>query len=172
MIMVLRLIAATAVAAACFAAPAQAAQLHYAATLNGVQYPTETGSPATGAATFDIDTDAQTIDAHIAITGLKFADLSQHLAHSRMGPMHLHRYQGDDVTLILPFPFGASYAETADGFTVDIDNYPYADGAERTGSHLSFEQFLAALANDPIYLNIHTQAFGDGEISGRVAPAA
>lgn len=167
-----RLIAATVVAAAILIAPAQAAQLHYAATLNGAQYPTETGSSATGAATLDIDTDAQTIDAHIVVTGLRFADLSQHLAHSRMGPMHLHRYQGDDVTLILPFPFGASYAETADGFTVDVEDYPYADGAERTGSHLSFEQFLAALAGDPIYLNIHTQAFGEGEISGRVTPAA
>jgi hypothetical protein len=161
-----------AAAAAIFAAPAHAAQLHYTATLAGNQYPTTTGSAAAGTATIDVDTDTQTIDAHIVITGLKFDDLSHHLAHSRMGPMHLHRYQGDDVTLILPFPFGATYAETADGFTVTVEDYPYADGADRTGSHLSFDQFLAALAADPIYLNVHTQRFGDGEISGRLVPAA
>ncbi len=161
-----------AAAAAVFAAPAYATQLHYTATLAGNQYPTTTGSAAAGTATIDIDTDTQTINAHITITGLKFDDLSHHLAHSRMGPMHLHRYQGDDVTLILPFPFDAAYTETADGFTVTEQNYPYADGADRTGSHLTFEQFVAALATDPIYLNVHTQRFGDGEISGRLVPAS
>lgn len=157
--------------AAAFTAPAYAAQLHYTATLAGNQYPTTTGSAAAGTATIDVNTDTQTIDAHIVITGLRVADLSQHLAHSRMGPMHLHRYQGDDVTLILPFPFGETYAETADGFTVDVHAYPYADGADRTGSHLSFDQFVAALGSDPIYLNVHTQRFGDGEISGRLVQA-
>ena len=40
--------------------------------------------------------------AKVRFVATDFADLSQHLAHSRMGPMHLHGYQGDDVTLILP----------------------------------------------------------------------
>lgn len=167
--MIRRFVLVTAVIGA--ASPALAAELHYSATLGGAQYPTETGSAATGTATLTVDTEAQTIDAQIAITGLKFDDLKQHLAHSRMGPMHLHRYQGDDVTLIAPFPFGETYAETADGFTVTLTDFPYAEAAERTRSNLSFEQFLAALANDPIYLNVHTEAFGDGEISGRVVSA-
>jgi hypothetical protein len=153
------------------ATPAMAAELHYTTTLNGAQYPTETGSSAIGTATLTVDTEAQTIGAHIVITGLGFDDLAHHLAHSRMGPMHLHRYQGDDVTLIAPFPFGESYTETADGFTVTLTDFPYAEAAERTRSDLSFEQFLTALANDPIYLNVHTEAFDDGEISGRVISA-
>ncbi len=163
-----RFIAVAAACGALWAAPAVAETLHYATTLGGAQYPTETGSTATGTATVDVDTDAQTIDARIEIHGVRMDALSTHLAHSRMGPMHLHRYQGDEVALILPFPFGDTYAETADGFTVTVTDYPYADGADRTGSHLSFEQFLAALTSDPIYLNVHTNAFGDGEISGRV----
>ncbi len=167
--MIRRFVLVTAVMGA--ASPVAAAELRYTATLAGAQYPTETGSTATGTATLTIDTEAQTIDARIAITGLSFADLSQHLAHSRMGPMHLHRYEGDDVTLITPFPFGDTYAETADGFTVTVTDFPYAEAAERTRSALSFDQFLAALANDPIYLNLHTEAFGDGEISGRVVSA-
>ena len=89
-----------------------------------------------------------------------------------MGPMHLHRYQGDDVTLIVPFPMGANYVETATGFTVTLSHYAYADAAAAVGSQLTFEQFLAALASDPIYLNVHTQRFGEGEIAGRVTPAA
>lgn len=167
--MIRRFVLVTAVIGA--ASPVAAAELRYTATLAGAQYPTETGSAATGTATLTIDTEAQTIDAQIVITGLKFDDLSHHLAHSRMGPMHLHRYQGDDVTLITPFPFGDTYVETADGFTVTVTDFPYAEAAERTRSNLTFDQFLAALVADPIYLNLHTEAFGDGEISGRVTSA-
>jgi len=151
---------------------ANAAELHYTATLAGNQYPTETGSAASGQATLTIDTDAQTIDAVITITGITTDQLSHHLAHSRMGPMHLHRYQGDEVTLIMPFPYGATYAATANGFTVTIADYPYADAAQAVRSELTFAQFVAALGADPIYLNVHTQAFGDGEIAGRVNAAA
>jgi hypothetical protein len=150
---------------------AHAAELRYSATLSGNEYPTETGSAATGQATLTFDTEAQTIDATIAITGISFDQLAEHLAHSRMGPMHLHRYQGDDVTLIMPFPFGATYTETPTGFTVTIVDYPYSEAAQAVRSELTFEQFIAALGADPIYLNVHTNAFGDGEIAGRVASA-
>ncbi|WP_395645210.1 CHRD domain-containing protein [Terricaulis sp.] len=167
-----RIIAAAAALIAFATAPAAAEQITYTATLNGVTEPTATGSAAAGTATISVDTATQTIDARIEIHGLRTGQLAQHLAHSRMGPMHLHRYQGDDVTLILPFPFGDTYAATADGFTVTLSDYPYADGAQRTGSRLDFAAFVAALAGDPIFLNVHTEAFGDGEISGRLVPAS
>lgn len=167
------IIIAAAFAVFSFNAPARAAELSYTATLSGATYPTETASTATGTAALQIDTDMQTVDAQITVHGITFAQLSHHLAHSRMGPMHLHRYQPDgDVALILPFPFGANYAATADGFTVTLADYPYAEAAAAVNSHLDFADFLAALSSDPIYLNIHTEAFADGEISGRVAPAS
>jgi len=157
--------------AAAFTGAAHAEELRFSATLSGDQYPAETGSAATGHATLAFDTETQTIDATVAITGISFDQLAQHLAHSRMGPMHLHRYQGDDVTLIMPFPFGATYAETPTGFTVSIVDYPYSEAAQAVRSELTFEQFIAALGADPIYLNVHTNAFGDGEIAGRVTSA-
>ena len=162
--------AALAALAACASNPAQAAQLHYTATLNGRQDPTNTGSAATGLARIDVDTATQTVDAQIEIHGLRMSELAAHLSHAPMGPMHLHRYQGDDVTLILPFPMGQTYAETPDGFTVTLRHYAYAEGAAIVQSGLSFDQFLAALARDPIFLNIHTERFGEGEISGRLVP--
>ena len=158
-------------AAAALIGTAHAAELRYGAILSGTQYPAETGSTAAGQARLTVDTATQTIDASVSITGISFDQLAQHLAHSRMGPMHLHRYQGDDVTLIMPFPFGATYAETANGFTVSIVDYPYAEAAQAVRSDLTFEQFVAALGADPIYLNVHTNAFGDGEIAGRVEDA-
>jgi len=166
------LIFAVAALAACASTPAQATQIHYTATLNGHQEPTTTGSAATGTARIDVDTATQTVDAQIEIHGLRMAELAQHLSHAPMGPMHLHRYQGDDVTLILPFPMGATYVETADGFTVTVHHYAYADGAAIVQSGLSFDQFLAALDHDPIFLNIHTERFGEGEISGRLNRAS
>ena len=53
---------AMAALAAC-AGSAEAAELHFSSTLAGNQYPTETGSAATGTATLTVDTDTQTIDA-------------------------------------------------------------------------------------------------------------
>jgi hypothetical protein len=164
--------AAVAALSACASMQAPSTQIHYAATLAGNQYPTTTGSAATGTARIDVDTATQTVDARIEIHGLRMSALSAHLAHSAMGPMHLHRYQGDDVTLILPFPMGSTYAETADGFTVTVSRYAYADGAAIVQSGLSFDQFLAALDHDPIFLNIHSERFGDGEISGRLTRGA
>lgn len=160
----------TLAAAALFltAQPAHAAELVYTAALSGHQDPTNTGSLATGAATLHVNTETHTIDAEIRIAHLPMDKLSMHLSHAPMGPMHLHRYQGDDVTLIMPFPMGSTYTATADGFTVSVHNYPYADGAAIVNSGLSFDQFVAALASDPIFLNIHTDAFPEGEISGRV----
>jgi hypothetical protein len=152
------LIFAVAALGACASTPAQATQLHYTAALNGHQEPTNTGSVATGT-------------AQIEIHGLPMSALSAHLSHAPMGPMHLHRYQGDDVTLILPFPMGSTYVETADGFTVTVHHYAYADGAAIVQSGLSFDQFLTALDHDPIFLNIHTERFGEGEISGRLTRA-
>lgn len=162
------LVLAAALVAGCVSSPAPDTHRHYVAALSGHQQPTDTGSAATGAATFDVDTATQTVSAHIEIHGLRMAALSQHLSHMPMGPMHLHRYQGDDVSLILPFPMGATYAETADGFTVSLRDAPYAASAALVHSDLSFERFLAALDHDPVFLNLHTERFGDGEISGRL----
>jgi hypothetical protein len=37
-------------------------------------------------------------------------------------------------------------------------------------SNVSFEDFLASLRSDFVYLNVHTDAFTGGEISGRIVP--
>jgi hypothetical protein len=166
------LVVLTALAAICFGAPAQATQITYTTDLSGVRDPTDTGSTATGTGTIIVDTDAQTVDATIEVHGLKFNDLAHHLAHSRMGPIHLHQYHANgDVDLIVPFPFGDSYAETADGFTVTVHGYRYADGQAALGASIPFDAFIASLADGKILLNVHTQAFGDGEISGYLVPS-
>jgi hypothetical protein len=153
-----------------FAAPARAGELAFTATLSGDEHPTTTGSPASGVVTLRIDPALQTIDADVTVRGLRVHDLAAHLAHRAMGPAHLHRYTPDgDVALIIPFPLAAGYAETSDGFAISMRGYPYASAVAAVRSELSFEAFLEAMAADPIYFTIHTNAHPDGEISGRLA---
>jgi hypothetical protein len=162
----LRIIAA---AVALIATPAAAANLTYSATLNGVTEPTVTQSAATGTADISVDTTAQTVSIHMQIHGISADQLWDHVIHSGMGPVHLHLYAANgDISLLVPFPYGASYAATPDGFTLDVQNYSYAEGAAVLRSDMSFETFVATLGSEFVYLNIHTDAFQDGEISGRL----
>ena len=63
---------------------------------------------------------------------------------------------------------GANYAASSDGFTLTVKSYPYADGAKIIASDITFDGFVKALQSGGIVLNIHTQKFADGEISGKV----
>ena len=160
----------TAAAAAFFViAPASAAQLTYSASLNGVTAPTVTQSTATGTADVTVDTEAQTVSVHMQIHGISADQLWDHVIHSGMGPVHLHLYAANgDISLLVPFPYGANYTASTDGFTLDVRNYSYAEGAQVLHSDMSFDTFVSTLGSDFVYLNIHTDAFQDGEISGRL----
>jgi hypothetical protein len=161
------------IAAALIATPAAAAELSYTSTLDGVTAPTNTGSLATGQARVSVDTTAQTISVAMTIHGISIDNLWDHVIHSGMGPVHLHLYAADgDISLLVPFPYGASYAATPDGFTLTVEDYPYAEGAALLQSDKSFEQFAATLGSEFVYLNIHTDTHQDGEISGRLTPAS
>jgi hypothetical protein len=166
----LRILTAALAATAAFAlAPASAAQLSYSAALNGVTAPTETRSIATGAAAITVDTEAQTVSVHMQIHGITADQLWDHVVHNGMGPVHLHLYAANgDISLLVPFPYGASYTATPDGFTLNVENYSYTEGAALLQSDMSFETFVATLGADFVYLNVHTDAFQDGEISGRL----
>lgn len=164
---------AIAIAAALFATPAAAAELSYTATLDGVTAPTNTGSLATGTARVSVNTEAQTVSVHMQIHGVTLDQLWDHVIHAGMGPVHLHLYAADgDISLLTPFPYGATYTATPDGFALSVENYSYAEGAALLQSDMSFETFVSTLGSEFVYLNIHTDAFQDGEISGRLAPAS
>lgn len=161
--------AALAAAVVLAAAPASAAQLNYTAALDGVTAPTTTQSQASGTATVSVDTEAQTVSMHMQINGITEAQLWDHVVHNGMGPVHLHLYAANgDISLLVPFPYGATYAATLNGFTLNVENYSYAEGAALLQSGVSFEQFVATLGSDFVYINIHTDTFQDGEISGRL----
>jgi hypothetical protein len=103
------------------------------------------------------------------VKGIKLANLYQHLVHATIGPMHLHVYAADgSVSLLLPFPMGPSYTETPDGFALTQIGYRYADGAKILDSKISFDEFVEAMKLGTVVLNIHTERYEDGEISGKI----
>jgi hypothetical protein len=153
-------------------APASSAEVVFTAALRGDKEPTNTGSTASGEAMIVVDTATQTVDVDLKVTGIRFDDFYDQIHHAPVGPIHMHHYAANgDVTLVMPFPMGPSYAETKDGFTVTVRDYPYATGARIVETPLSFDQFLAALKAGIVVLNIHTDKFNQGEISGKVAVA-
>lgn len=171
---------AAAVAALVLAAgtAAQAKVLAFTAALGGHAAPTDTGSDATGQASIRVDTDARTVDVTLDVQGIAEDELWSQLAKSPMGPIHLHRYGSHDhsdpssASLLFPLPMGPAYSPTAKGFHVSLKGYAYAAGAAALHSDASFDDFVSALQNGQVVLNIHTNAEHDGEISGEVVPAA
>lgn len=154
---------------------AEATILTYSAELSGENASTDTGSSATGQARIRVDTDQKTVSLDLEITGLRVDELWDRLVAAPAGPIHFHRYASHDHSdsnssvLVLPVPFGETYKATEKGFSVHTKDYDYAAGAALLGSKASFEAFLEAMNSGAVVLNIHTDAFEAGEISGPVA---
>lgn len=155
----------------------QANEVVFIAALRGDTAPTNTGSAATGEARIIVDRDAQTVDMVLDVSGISIDQLWDQVVQAPIGPIHFHFYSAQDhaldgqVELILPLPFGPSYAATANGFRVTMEDYPYADGAALLQSERSFDAFIDALDSGAVVLNIHTDAHNNGEISGAIVPA-
>ena len=149
-------------------------QTSFTATLSGNSVSARTGSPATATAVVKVDTVAQAVSVKLKVVGIPLGGLWDDLVAAPIGPVHLHQYAGADLSdpnasvLAFPVPFGPSYTATADGFAVDTGPQPYATGMATLGSKASFDPFMAALEGGSIVLNIHTDSFNGGEISGPV----
>jgi hypothetical protein len=153
------------------AAPAQAETLTFNVALDGNYGPRPTGSAATGIAQIRVDTERRTISLDLTVDGINPDALWDKLVAAPIGPVHLHKYAtaaGGDSVLVVPFPFGPDYEADGNGMRLTAKDHDYAAGAALLRSGLSFEDFVAAMRGGLIVLNIHTDAFNPGEISGRV----
>ncbi len=156
------------------AAPALAQTTDYRATLDGNSTVNRSGSAATATAVVSVDRAAQTVAITMTVTGMPVDALWDRLVAAPVGPVHLHRYAGSDLsdpnssTLAFPVPFGAAFQSTTTGFTVTTGAVPYAQGAATLGLTTSFEDFVSAMDAGVIVLNIHTDAHNGGEISGQM----
>lgn len=164
----LRLFSVIAIAAVAIASPAAAKTLTFRATLTGTAPPTTTGSPARGKAVIKVDTSSKKVSVDLDVTGITLDQLNDGLVAKPIGPIHFHVYRtADDVELILPLPYGPSYTATKTGFRVSVKGYDYEAGAKLINNGSTFEEFVDGLRSQRIVLNVHTDKFPDGEISGK-----
>ena len=164
-------LSAFAVFALSLAAPAQAETLAFKASLDGKYGAEPTGSAATGKAKIKVDTARRRVSVDLAVDGITREALWDKLVAAPIGPVHFHKYAtpaGGDSVLVLPLPYGADYQPTKRGFRVTMKDYDYEAGAKLLKSTLSFDDFVAAMRSGLVILNVHTDAFNPGEISGRV----
>ena len=153
------------------ATPVSAKTLTFRATLTGTAAPTVTGSPARGVATIKVDTSAKRVSVDLDVTGITLDQLNDGLVAKPIGPIHFHEYRGpDDVELVFPLPYGTDYRATRDGFRVTARDRDFDAGAKLVNSGTSFDEFVNGLRAGRIVLNVHTDKFPDGEISGTAMP--
>jgi hypothetical protein len=165
------LIVLTAVTAIAIATPAAARTESFRATLDGTAIPTTTGSPAHGRVTVKVETKSQRVSVELDVQGITLDQLNDALVAKPIGPVHFHQYRtADDVEAVLPVPYGANYRATKNGFHVSMRDYSYAEGAKLLNDQDTFDEFVDALNAGKIVINIHTDKFPDGEISGKVMP--
>jgi hypothetical protein len=167
----MRLFSLIAVIAIAAASPAAAKTLTFRASLSGIAPPTTTGSPARGKAVIRVDTSSKRVSVDLDVTGITLDQLADGLVAKPIGPIHFHVYRtADDVELILPLPYGPDYRATKTGFRVTMRGYDYAAGAKLINSGASLDEFVNGLRGQRIVLNVHTDKFPNGEISGTVMP--
>lgn len=151
------------------ASSAQAEVLTFHAKLDGKYGAAPTGSAATGVARVDVDTKTRRVSMDLKVKGITADALWDKLVAAPIGPVHLHKYASPGAAssvLVVPFPYGPNYRPTKTGMNLTVAGYDYAAGAKLVNSDLTFDDFVAAMRSGLIVLNIHTDAFNPGEISG------
>lgn len=164
------LIAAAAALIALAAGPAAAKTLTFRGTLGGTRPPAMTGSPARGVATVKVDTSSGKLWLDVDVTGITLDQLDKAQVAKATGPVHLNEVSGPgDIEVLLPIPYGATYQATKTGFRVTVRDYDYAQGLKIAGANVSLDEFVTAMRAGRIVLNIQTDRFPEGEISGEVS---
>lgn len=147
------------------AVPAQAAIITYQAVLSGANENPPTGSPGTGFAVVTVDDIANLMEVEVSFQGLTTPNVAAHIHCCAVPPVNA------GVATVTPtftgFPGGTTsgtYDHTFD--LLDAASYNPAFITAQGGLTNARAALLNGLANNMTYLNIHTQAFGGGEIRG------
>ncbi|WP_370541666.1 CHRD domain-containing protein [Actibacterium sp. 188UL27-1] len=127
---------------------------------------------AHGTATLTVDQAAATLDFSLDVIGIDLDGLFDTLVEAPVGPVHLHNAPaGSNGPIMVPLALDTdTYNDTEDGFGLNVVNLAYGDAAALAGCDLSFGDFVSLLQGSAVYINIHTDAFASGELSGRVSP--
>ena len=166
------LFASALAAAMLVAAPlADAALIHLSVNLIGSNEVPPSGSLATGVASVDLDTTAQTLTGHIVFSGLGTNTTASHI-HCCLASPFLTGVNVGVATVVPAFPgFPIGVTSGTDDFLLHLDSasaYNPAFITAQGGLANAEAAFIAGLIAGETYLNIHTNVFPGGEIRGFV----
>ena len=152
------------------AAPlADAELIHFSVNLTGSNEVPPNGSLATGVASLDLDTTAQTLAGHIAFSGLTSNTTAAHI-HCCLASPFLTGVNVGVATVVPAFPgFPIGVTSGTDDFVLDLNSasaYNPAFVTAQGGLANAKTAFIAGLTAGETYLNIHTTTFPGGEIRG------
>jgi CHRD domain/PEP-CTERM motif len=154
------------------AAPVQAAILLYSATLSGPAEAPPNASPGTGFATVSFDTVTNLLTLNVTFSGLTGTVTASHIHCCTTVAGTGTAGVATETPTFGGFPLGVTsgtYSHTFDMTSPPSYNPAFitANGGT-TGS--AFTAFLTGMNSGKAYLNIHSTAFGGGEIRGFVTP--
>lgn len=161
---------------AMLSAPAiHATQLTFTANLTGSLEVPPSGSPATGSATFVIDTTANTLKVTESFSGLEAGTTASHI-HCCLASAFLTGVNASVATQVPTFanlPLGVmsgSFTQTLDLTSASSYNPAFvtAEGGTVAGAEAAL---IAGIIAGESYVNIHTSLFPGGEIRGFLTPA-
>jgi len=144
----------------------------YTTSLTGANESPPTGSPGTGTALVTIDTLLHTMQVQVNFSGLTTGDTAAHIHCCTSTPGAGNVGVATVTPTFTGFPGGVTsgtYDHTFDLTLASSWNPAYvtANGGTTASAEAAL---LAGLAADKAYLNIHTSAFGGGEIRGFLVP--
>ncbi len=167
-----RLALSTAVAMLAAAASAQATIINYSAFLDGPSESPPNASPATGQAFVDIDTVLHTMRVQVSFTGLLGPTTASHIHAATALPGVGTAGVATQTPTFTGFPTGVTsgvYDHTFDMTLASSYNASFVTANGGTAATAEAALF-GAIAAGKAYLNVHTSAFGGGEIRGFLTP--
>lgn len=161
------------VAAFCgLSAVSHSAIIIYEAFMDGPSESPPNASPGTGFAIATVDTTAQTLGLNVQFQGLVGTTTAAHIHAATAAPFAGTAGVATQTPSFVGFPAGLTsgvYANTFDMTLASSYNptYFFANGGTGTGAWAALQ---AAMAGGQAYFNIHSSAFGGGEIRGFFRP--
>ena len=168
---VLKTVAAAAILTVGLAQNANAGPVVFKVDLNGANESPANASPAVGSAVIAYDVDVHTMTLHLTFSDLSAPTTAAHLHCCTAVP----GVGTAGVATTTPFFAGFPIGVTSGTFDIILDltaaaSYNAAFITSHGGTIASAEAALVQGAKDgEEYLNVHTQAFGGGEIRGFLA---
>ncbi len=166
------LLAAGAVSAMTFAAPASAVPLTYYAALTGAAEVPANASPGIGSATVTFDDDADTLRVRVTFSDLLAGVSAAHIHCCTAFPLAGTIGVATTTPTFTGFPSGVTAGEYDHTFDLTLPSSFNAPFVTANGGNLESagDALGAGLAAGKAYLNIHTSLFTGGEIRGFLVP--